>query len=50
MMAKIQKDEEHIMSKRKKIINLLNEAAIAGVSKKEMKKERAALEKELLDR
>lgn len=50
MMAQIQKDEELLLRKRKKIINLLDEAAIAGVSEKEMKKERAALEKELLDR
>ncbi|MCX9074734.1 MAG: hypothetical protein OIN88_08775 [Candidatus Methanoperedens sp.] len=50
MMAKIQKDEELLLKKRKTIINLLDEAAIADISEKKIKKERAALEKELLDR
>lgn len=44
------KDEELILRKRKTIVNLLEEEAIAKVSEKEIKKERELLEKELLER
>jgi len=44
------KDDEIILRKRKTIINLLEEDAIATISEKEVKKERGMLEKELLER
>ena len=44
------KGEELILRKRKTIVNLLEEEAIAKVSEKEIKKERELLEKELLER
>jgi len=44
------KGDEIILRKRKTIINLLEEDAIAIVSEKELKKERGMLEKELLGR
>ena len=42
--------DEIILRKRKTIINLLEEDAIATISEKEVKKERGMLEKELLER
>ena len=42
--------DEIILRKRKTIINLLEEDAIATISEKELKKERGMLEKELLER
>ena len=44
------KGDEIILRKRKTIINLLEEDAIATISEKELKKERGMLEKELLER
>ncbi|MBE0517387.1 MAG: AbrB/MazE/SpoVT family DNA-binding domain-containing protein [Methanophagales archaeon] len=44
------KGDEIILRKRKTIINLLEEGAIATISEKEIKKERGMLEKELLER
>ncbi len=44
------KGDEIILRKRKTIINLLEEDAIATISEKEVKKERGMLEKELLER
>ena len=44
------KGDEIILRKRKTIINLLEEDAIATVSEEEVKKERRMLEKELLER
>ncbi|HJH26601.1 MAG TPA: hypothetical protein C5S37_07450 [Methanophagales archaeon] len=44
------KGDEIILRKRKTIINLLEEDAIATISEKELKKERGTLEKELLER
>ncbi|RJS69830.1 AbrB/MazE/SpoVT family DNA-binding domain-containing protein [ANME-2 cluster archaeon] len=44
------KGEKVILKKRKTIIDLLEEDAIATVSEKEIKKEREMLEKELLER
>jgi len=44
------KGDEIILRKRKTMINLLEEDAIATVSEKEVKKERNKLEKELLER
>jgi len=42
--------EEIILRKRKTIISLLEEEAIATISEKEVKKERGILGKELLER
>jgi AbrB family looped-hinge helix DNA binding protein len=44
------KGDEIILRKRKTMVNLLEEDAIATVSEKEVKKERDKLEKELLER
>ncbi|MEA1945572.1 MAG: AbrB/MazE/SpoVT family DNA-binding domain-containing protein [Euryarchaeota archaeon] len=44
------KGEKVILKKRKTIIDLLEEDAIATVSEEEIKKEREILEKELLER
>ncbi|MDI6811387.1 MAG: AbrB/MazE/SpoVT family DNA-binding domain-containing protein [archaeon] len=44
------KGEEIILRKRKTVVNLLEEGAIAEVSVEEVKKERELLEKELLER
>ena len=44
------KGDDIILRRQKKIINLLEEDAIATISEKDIKKERERLEKELLGR
>ncbi len=46
----IVKGEELLLKKRKTIVDLLDENAIASVSVEEIKKERRILEKELMER
>ena len=47
---RVVKGEKIILEKRKTIIDLLEEDAIATVSEEDIKKEREILEKELLER
>lgn len=49
-LVAIVKGLDILLRKRKTVINVLEENAIASVSEKEMKKERKILEEELLER